>query len=109
MSSAFFPTVPAADIPPKTPLCTTAGGVNIVLCRVRDEIFAASNRCTHAEASFDEGRLRGYRLMCPLHGATFDVRTGESNGQITKLPLTVYQTRIRADGVVEVRVPAGDD
>ena len=35
---------------------------------------------THADTPLSEGRLRSYNLTCPLHGTSFDVRTGEHSG-----------------------------
>ena len=51
-------------------------GRSIVLCRTKDGWYALDDVCTHAYAKMSEGRLRGFRLICPLHGASFDCRTG---------------------------------
>ena len=56
--------------------CFTLGGAAVLLCHTRDGVHAVENICTHAYARLDEGRLRGHRLICPLHGASFDARTG---------------------------------
>jgi 3-phenylpropionate/trans-cinnamate dioxygenase ferredoxin subunit len=85
-------------------LCTTAAGTPIVLCQVGDEFHAVSNQCTHAQATFEGGRLRRYRLICPLHGAMFDVRTGQPKGTLARGPLAVFETRISEAGMVEVNV-----
>ncbi len=91
-------------MPSERMLCTTAAGVPIVLCAVKGEIHAVSNACTHAQSTFDGGRMRGPRLICPLHGAMFDVRTGEPKGQLARAPLTVYPARVDDEGVIEVCV-----
>lgn len=106
MTEAFVPVIPVSDMPVSGVLCTTAAGTRIVLCRVGEEIHAVSNECTHANTSFEGGRLRRFRLICPLHGAMFDVRTGAPNGQLARGPLTVYPARINAAGVIEVDVSA---
>ena len=104
MSDAFEPVIAAKDMPATGVLCTSAAGTPIVLCKIGDEFHAVSNECTHAKATFDGARLRRFRLICPLHGAMFDVRTGEPNGQLARGALTVYPTRITDSGVVEVSV-----
>jgi 3-phenylpropionate/trans-cinnamate dioxygenase ferredoxin subunit len=48
-----------------------------LVCRVEGELHAFADRCSHAAAPLSVGRLRGATISCPLHGATFDVRTGE--------------------------------
>lgn len=51
-------------------------GVDVLLCRVDGEIHALVNRCSHARQPLHTGRLRGFELTCPLHGARFDIRDG---------------------------------
>jgi 3-phenylpropionate/trans-cinnamate dioxygenase ferredoxin subunit len=52
-------------------------GEAILLCRIEGRYHALRDLCTHAEQTLSEGRLRGPTVYCPLHGARFDVRTGE--------------------------------
>ena len=56
------------------------GADGIVVCRVGGDLFALTDNCSHADTPLSEGRLRGFGLTCPLHGASFDVRTGEHSG-----------------------------
>ena len=80
------------------------GERELVVCHTRDGVFAVDNVCTHALARMSEGSLKGTRLICPLHGASFDVRTGAVLGGPATIPLAAYQTRI-VDGMVEVALP----
>lgn len=75
---------------------------DVVLCHAKDAIYALDDLCTHAFARMHEGRLRGYRLICPLHGASFDVRTGAVLGAPASQPLRTYRVRID-DGYIEVQ------
>jgi nitrite reductase/ring-hydroxylating ferredoxin subunit len=61
------------------------------------------NICSHAYAELHEGRLRGHRLICPLHGASFDVRNGAVLGAPATEPLRTYPVRV-VDGQVQVQV-----
>jgi 3-phenylpropionate/trans-cinnamate dioxygenase ferredoxin component len=56
------------------------GPDGIVVCRVEGALYAVADNCSHAETPLSEGRLRGYSLTCPLHGASFDVRDGSHSG-----------------------------
>ncbi|MDA3001775.1 MAG: non-heme iron oxygenase ferredoxin subunit [Actinomycetota bacterium] len=56
------------------------GDHGVVVCRVNGQLFAVDDNCTHRDALLSEGRLRGHTLTCPLHGAQFDVRSGEHKG-----------------------------
>ena len=80
------------------------GEQEVVVCHTRDGVFAVDNVCTHAFARMSEGYLKGTRITCPLHGATFDVRTGQVLGGPATVPLAAYQTRV-VDGVVEIAAP----
>lgn len=77
----------------------TVGTHNIVLCHTRDGWFALDNVCTHAYAKLSEGQLRKTRLICPLHGGSFDCRTGAAVGGPAVAPLATYTIRLTADDV----------
>ena len=79
------------------------GGREVLLCRAGDGVFALDNICTHAHARMCEGRLRSTRLVCPLHGASFDVRDGRVLAPPAVSALRTYPVRI-ADGNIEVAV-----
>jgi len=74
-------------------------GKSIVLCRSKDGWHALDNICTHAYAKMHEGRLRGVRLICPLHGASFDCRSGAVLGAPAIMPLKTYVVRCNGDDV----------
>jgi len=81
------------------------GGRAIVLCQTKDGINALDNVCSHAHALMHEGRLRGNRLICPLHGASFDCRTGAVLGAPATSPLATFAVRVGDDGTIEVGLP----
>ena len=56
------------------------GRDGIVVCRVAGQLYALDDNCSHADTPLSEGRLRGYSITCPLHGASFDVRDGSHSG-----------------------------
>ncbi len=71
----------------------------IVLCRVDDDYLAVDDECTHAIASLSEGRLEGEIIFCPLHGGSFNVRSGKACSLPCKQKLRTYPIEI-ADGAV---------
>lgn len=81
----------------------TVDGREIVICRSKEGLHALDNICSHAFARMDEGRLRGMRLICPLHGASFDIRDGRVLGAPATLPLPCHRVRV-VDGQIEVSV-----
>lgn len=53
-------------------------GQPVCLARVGDEVFAIGDTCSHSDASLSEGDITDFRIECWLHGAEFDLRTGEA-------------------------------
>ena len=74
-------------------------GVSVLLCRVDGRFHAVANRCSHASQALAAGRLRGHQITCPLHGARFDIRTGEplsppATEGITTFPVMVENGKV---------------
>ena len=86
----------------------TVEGREILICRAGNGVFAVDNICTHAYARLSEGRLRGTRLICPLHGASFDVRDGRVLGPPATQALQTHPVRV-ADGKIEIDVDIPDE
>ena len=59
------------------PVAIDVDGVAVCVARVGDEVFAVADTCTHSEASLSEGEITGTKIECWLHGAEFDLRTGQ--------------------------------
>ena len=78
-------------------------GWPVLLARVDGKYLAVIDRCTHAMSQLSTGRIRRGIVMCPLHGARFELVTGICIGQPYR-PLRTFETRI-ADRWVEVSVP----
>jgi 3-phenylpropionate/trans-cinnamate dioxygenase ferredoxin subunit len=51
-------------------------GVLIVIVNLDGQYYALEDVCTHDGGPLGEGRLVDGQLICPRHGAHFDVRTG---------------------------------
>lgn len=58
---------------------------SVVVCRVAGRCYAVENVCTHDDGPLDQGALEGHQLICPRHGARFDVRSGAA----VKMPAIV--------------------
>lgn len=56
----------------------SVGNKDVCVARIGEEVFAVADMCTHSEASLSEGDISNYKIECWLHGAEFDLRTGEA-------------------------------
>ena len=79
-------------------------GHKILLANVEGEILAIDETCTHAGVSLEPGRILGHEIECPVHGARFDMRTGNVLCPPARRPLKRFPVRPAENGAVEVRV-----
>lgn len=66
------------------------GTHGIVVCRIAGTLHAVEDNCSHRDAKLSEGRVRGTLITCPLHGAQFDVRTGQHQGPPATVPIACF-------------------
>jgi 3-phenylpropionate/trans-cinnamate dioxygenase ferredoxin component len=60
------------------PIKVLLGNTPVCVIRVEGKVFAVEDTCSHSEASLSEGDVAGFKIECWLHGAEFDLRTGEA-------------------------------
>lgn len=78
-----------------------AEGRRILLCRSSGELKAIGGLCPHQRLSLEGARIRKGALLCPHHGARFDLATGKSLSPLTPKPLEMFPVR-EVDGKVEI-------
>ena len=76
-------------------------GRPVALCNLDGEFHAFEDVCTHQFAYLSEGELVGDRIRCPLHGATFDVRSGEAKSSPAVKPVAKHEIKVE-DGNIYV-------
>ena len=82
-----------------------AGGERIALCNVSGTFYAIENTCTHDDGPLGEGTLDGVEVVCPRHGARFDVRTGAVLRMPAIQPIRTFPVRVEG---TEVYVRIGE-
>ncbi len=96
---ASTPVAKKSAIPPGTTLKVSLGNDPVLLCNVEGEIYAIEDVCTHDGGELDQGELEGNRIMCPRHGAYFDVTTGTALTLPAILPVPTYRVRMEGDDI----------
>jgi 3-phenylpropionate/trans-cinnamate dioxygenase ferredoxin subunit len=74
-------------------------GKTICVARVGDEVFAVDDTCSHSDASLSEGDVTDFKIECWMHGAEFDLRTGEALTPPAVAPLHTYGVHVDGDSV----------
>lgn len=67
-----------SDLPAGSAQRVEIDGRVIAVFNVGGEILAIDDTCTHEAAPLSEGTVCEGRVVCPWHGAEFDLRTGEA-------------------------------
>ncbi|MCK2238445.1 MULTISPECIES: bifunctional 3-phenylpropionate/cinnamic acid dioxygenase ferredoxin subunit [unclassified Crossiella] len=79
--------------------------VPVAVFNVEGEFYAIDDTCTHQDASLSEGYLEGCLVECPLHAASFDLRTGRPTCLPAKKPVRTHQVTV-LDGMIYLHTAA---
>ena len=91
-----------ADLREGEMLPVTANGIEVVLAKVRGNVFAFQAVCSHQEAWLDGGWVHpeSMEIECPLHEGRFDVRTGEPTQPPPTEPLKMFAVLLDGDDIL---------
>jgi len=104
VSENWQPLIAECDFPEDGKLAARLAGWHVLVARSEDGFHAVNDRCTHQASLLSTGRIRRGAVMCPLHGARFELATGRCLGGAYK-DLRQFPVRIE-DGTIEVAVPS---
>jgi 3-phenylpropionate/trans-cinnamate dioxygenase ferredoxin subunit len=71
-------TISKAELNEGQPKRVLVDGLPVCLAKVQGQIYAIGDTCTHSDAALSDGELNGFEIECWLHGAQFDIRTGQA-------------------------------
>jgi len=78
----------------------TVGGQNVCLVRLGGNYFALDDRCTHADSMLSAGEVEDGEIACALHGARFDLKTGEALTPPAVKPVRAHEVKVDGDEVM---------
>ena len=78
-------------------------GKPVLISNWKEQYYACSNICSHAEEKLEGGKAVNGWISCPMHGAKFDLATGRALALPAIKPIPVYDVRV-VDDWIEVRV-----
>ncbi len=105
---------PSSDVPDGEARTFTVAGTPVAVARAEGRVYAIQDVCSHDDGPLGEGRLDGFAIQCPRHGAKFDVRTGAVLSMPAIVGVGTFEAK-EQDGQILVGVPeqaaaeAGDD
>ncbi len=100
----FLEILPADQLPTGERIFIEVNGRSIVIINLAGLFYAIGDVCSHDGGPVGEGQIEGYEIICPRHGARFDIR----NGKVTFLPavedIPAYPVRV-VDGMIQIGLP----
>ena len=76
--------------------------VLIAIFNIDGKYYAIEDTCTHDGETLAGGEIEGCEIICPRHGARFDITTGEVLSEPAYEDLETFPVRVE-DGMVQVR------
>jgi 3-phenylpropionate/trans-cinnamate dioxygenase ferredoxin subunit len=80
-------------------------GKVIMLANIDGEYYALDNKCPHMGGSLYDGKFEDGKIVCPRHGAAFDVKTGKS---IKGAKMAFVNIKVKDATAYPVKVADGD-
>jgi 3-phenylpropionate/trans-cinnamate dioxygenase ferredoxin subunit len=77
----------------------TVEGRPVALCNVDGEFHAFEDICTHQFTHLTDGEFEGREIKCPLHGAKFDVESGEAKSLPAVKPVPKHEVKVEGGNV----------
>lgn len=100
----FVEIAPASEVLSGERLFVNLGDDPVVIFNIAGQFFAISDVCTHDDGPLGDGTLEGFNVVCPRHGAEFDVRTGKVMKMPAVVDIPAYPVSVR-DGIIFIGIP----
>jgi nitrite reductase/ring-hydroxylating ferredoxin subunit len=94
------------ELPQRRPQSRSVGARRVVVVRRGDEVNVLADTCSHLSGPLSDGMISelGGRdcVVCPWHGSTFDLESGQVVHGPATAPAPVFAARV-VDGIVSAR------
>jgi 3-phenylpropionate/trans-cinnamate dioxygenase ferredoxin subunit len=100
----YYPVILTQDLPPGERLFVEIGSLPIVIINIDSQYYALEDLCSHDDGPVGDGELEGFKIICPRHGARFDVRTGQVLCMPAVKDIHSYPVRVN-ENTIEVGLP----
>ena len=100
MPQEFVKVASTGELPPGTKRLVEIEGQRILLVNLAGKYYAVDELCPHAYGILSRGQLYGDEVVCPVHGAAFDVKTGTVLTPPAEQDLTAYQVKVQGDDIL---------
>ncbi|MES2792642.1 MAG: non-heme iron oxygenase ferredoxin subunit [Planctomycetota bacterium] len=85
-----------AEFPATGRLLTFVDDRAVLVLRIADSFYAIEDVCTHDGQPLTDGPVDGCEIICPRHGARFDVTTGKAMCMPATSPIPRFAVKVEA-------------
>jgi 3-phenylpropionate/trans-cinnamate dioxygenase ferredoxin subunit len=96
---AFVKVATLQEIPEGTGKQVSVNGRNVALFNLGGTVVAIDDTCPHRGGPLSEGVVSGTEVMCPWHGARFDLNTGNHLSPPARNGVTVFKVQLNGDEI----------
>ena len=100
----FVEIAPVSDLPNGERLFVDLSDKPIVIFNIAGQLFAIGDVCSHDDGPLGDGLLEDHNIVCPRHGAEFDVRTGKAMAMPAVIDIPAYPVKL-VGGNIFVGIP----
>ena len=100
----YLEIAPESELPNGERMFVDIGDTPIVIFNIAGQLFAIGDVCTHDDGPLGDGDIEGFNVVCPRHGAEFDVRTGKVTSMPAVVDIPAYPVQVR-DGMIFLGMP----
>ncbi len=95
----FIKVAESSEIADGTGKCVEVEGKRIAVFNMVGEFYAIDDTCTHRGGPLSEGAIEGDEVECPLHGAHFNIKSGQVTAPPAGAAVTAYTVRVTGEDV----------
>jgi 3-phenylpropionate/trans-cinnamate dioxygenase ferredoxin subunit len=100
----FIDIAPFDQFPSGERLFINLGGKSIVLFNLAGNLFAIGDICSHDNGPVGDGEIEENEVICPRHGARFDIHTGKATSLPAWVDIPSYPVQVMA-GMIQIGIP----
>lgn len=99
MADEFVFAAKAGEVREREILALVIDDVPLALTRLNGEVRAFGDICTHDDGPLAEGKIDGPCVVCPRHGARFDLFNGKPTFPAVT-PIPIYAAKVEGEDVL---------
>jgi 3-phenylpropionate/trans-cinnamate dioxygenase ferredoxin component len=95
----FVRVAAVSDIPEGSLKAFDINYTRFVVAHTDEGFLAVADDCSHDGSPFARAHIRGGNIVCPRHGARFDLKTGAVTGPPAVAPIDTFRVKVEENDI----------